>query len=270
MVGSHKAKSTETQTEIYPSHRQRAMPVKARAYSEFHSPRQRRPSHTTRAFAPGHPRRRPIITRRPAPPAASKFVIDPTPIVEAHVAPRIIRLPKPAGVAELPVARVHVGPPTGGVGLCRHPSRSDVRHVNPLAVRSQMRPEIINRRRFGRRRYYGRWRRRGSGSNPPGCDEHGVQDCLGDAPAVKIEEIVGAKGISFAGGLDVGHQNLVGHLGLGQSNNFLHILPCNVRCGLSVADGPCRQYSQRHGSGGPNIYSAVLSSNGFSSNHNRN
>src|ERR1700722_337987 len=77
MVGSHKDEGIITQTEIDSFHYDRAMPVKPQPHAKFHSPRQRRPSHSARAFAPGHPGRRPIIARHPAPPATRKFIFDP-------------------------------------------------------------------------------------------------------------------------------------------------------------------------------------------------
>src|SRR5688572_11902639 len=110
--------------------------TKANARAIHGMRRQRRPAAIIAVAAPTHPRRAPGAIGNPYP--AARTMIIPAAIMEGSPAPRIIRMPIPAGGGPLPTAARAVRPPAaiydGDGGL---PAPAVIADVKPTAVRRE-------------------------------------------------------------------------------------------------------------------------------------
>jgi hypothetical protein len=82
--------------------------------------------------------------------------------------------------------------------------------------------------------------------------QQGVQHRLRDSLAVEVEHVVGAHRVGLAGVFDVVEDHIVGHVGLGEPDDFLQIRRHAARGGLGVggAVGAEQSESQQRGHSG--------------------
>ena len=134
----HEAEEVQAQPKIEINDNVNAFKDPAAVHKE-RAWRQRRPTNKSVVIGmpPDHPSRRIIVARHPYPP---RYGVGPPSVVKRKVAPRIIRLPAPAGVGIFPMSSIIIGTPADiHNGL---PAKTVSRHIHPIAVGRELSLEI--------------------------------------------------------------------------------------------------------------------------------